>query len=115
LHQVVNDNNQTAQVGKRIRKWRKKRGFTLEALGLRISRSPAYLSQIERGQVNINISILEVIARELDVPLIDFIVNVKSADIGIVRQPERQWYGIGKAASESPLINCSYAFSIESD
>ena len=78
MEQIVKENIQTVQVGKRIREWRKKRGFTLEDLGSRIDRSPAYLSQIERGKVNINISILDVIARELSIPLIDFFgVNVK--------------------------------------
>ncbi len=56
--------------GKRVARLRRLRGLSQPQLATAINRSPAWVSQVERGQRHIDrMSVLETLARALDVPL----------------------------------------------
>ena len=60
-------------IGKRIRHYRKRRGYTQEQLGLSINTSGAYISNIERGVKKPSLDNLVSIADILDVTVNDII------------------------------------------
>jgi transcriptional regulator with XRE-family HTH domain len=91
-------------VGKRIREERKRRNLTLQEMAEHVGLSVPYLSQIENGRVNINISNLESISKALDVPIINFFVNGPLPEINVVRQNERRWFALADEVAESLLI-----------
>lgn len=92
------------QIGQRIRDLRKKQGLTLKQLGESTSLSSPYLSQIENGHVDLNITNLEAIGRALGVPLMTFFVNGHLSGVSITRRSERRWFDLGNHATESPLV-----------
>jgi transcriptional regulator with XRE-family HTH domain len=98
------NDNQITQVGKRIREMRKRKGFTLQELSERVNLSVSYLSQIENGQVNLNISNLERIGQALDSPLIRFFIDDNNGKVSVVRRSQRRWFSLGENAVESPLV-----------
>ena len=55
------------QAGLSIRKYREKMGWSQEQLALEADLHRAYIGQIERGEKNIGIQNLEVIAKALNV------------------------------------------------
>jgi len=57
------------EVGKRITKYRKKRGLTQEALAFEADLHRAYIGQIERGEKNIGVKNLQKIAKTLNVKM----------------------------------------------
>jgi transcriptional regulator with XRE-family HTH domain len=60
------------QIGKNIKKARKKAGLTQDVLADKVGIHVSYISRIERGVVNSSIEVLESIAKAL---------KVKSSDI----------------------------------
>ena len=60
-------------IGRRIRHYRKRRGYTQEQLGLSINTSGAYISNIERGVKKPSLDNLASIADILDVTVNDII------------------------------------------
>ena len=60
-------------IGRRIRNYRKRRGYTQEQLGLSINTSGAYISNIERGVKKPSLDNLASIAEILDVTVNDII------------------------------------------
>ena len=58
-------------LGKRIRALRKQQGLSQEQLAEQVGMSGKYLGEIERGQVNCSVDIVERIAKALDLELID--------------------------------------------
>ena len=61
-------------IGRRIRHYRKRRGYTQEQLGLSINTSGAYISNIERGVKKPSLDNLAAIAEILDITVNDVIV-----------------------------------------
>ena len=61
-------------IGKRIRHYRKRRGYTQEQLGLSINTSGAYISNIERGVKKPSLDNLVSIAETLDITVNDMIM-----------------------------------------
>ena len=61
-------------LGKRIRHYRKRRGYTQEQLGLNINTSGAYISNIERGVKKPSLDNLVSIAETLDITVNDMIM-----------------------------------------
>lgn len=57
------------EVGKRIRLFREKRGWTQEELAFEASLHRAYIGQIERGEKAIGIENLQKIAKTLNVKM----------------------------------------------
>lgn len=61
------------RIGTRIRKARKARNWTFEALAEKSKLHPTYVSSIERGERNPTIGTLEKIARALGVRIVEFL------------------------------------------
>ncbi len=55
------------KVGANIRKYREKKGFTQETLAFEANLHRAYIGQIERGEKNIGVENLEIIAKALNI------------------------------------------------
>lgn len=72
-------NDQTETVGNRIRAIRSERGVTLRTLARTLGLSPASLSNIERGRVNLSLRRLQDIAETLNVQLIDLLQTTDEA------------------------------------
>lgn len=92
------------QIGKRIRDLRKRKGLTLQELADQVGISISYLSQIENGRVNLNISNLESISKMLGSPLVSLFTNEIQDSVSVVRSSERRWFALGELASESLLV-----------
>lgn len=97
-------NQQIEQIGQRIREVRKDQGLTLRAIAEKAGLSVPYLSQIENGQVNLNVLNLEAIAGALSVPLITFFTDGDSPKISVTRRSERRWFRLGEQVMESLLV-----------
>jgi transcriptional regulator with XRE-family HTH domain len=91
-------------IGARIRQERKQKGLTLQEVSEKAGLSVSYLSQIENGRVNINISSLENISKVLETPLAIFFLEPAIPEISIVHMNERHWYPLGDNSFESLLI-----------
>lgn len=96
--------NQNMTIGKRIREERKRKGLTLNKMADMIGLSVPYLSQIENGHVNINISSLESIGNALELPIVNFFVSSANPDISLIRNSERRWFALGEKVAESLLV-----------
>lgn len=96
--------NNLAIIGNRIREDRKRKGFTLLEIAEKIGLSTSYLSQIENGRVNINISNLEAIGKALGTPIANFFLETTDPEISVVRMKERHWYKLSENTSESLLL-----------
>ncbi|MFW5940508.1 MAG: cupin domain-containing protein [Chloroflexota bacterium] len=95
---------ENAHIGRKIREFRKQRGLTLQMLSGSTSLSVSYLSQMENGRVELNISNLKVISESLDVPLIAFFVNEEPSGVSVMRRQERRWFDLGDNATEALLV-----------
>ena len=62
-------------IGLRIRERRKTLGYSLRELARRTELTAAFLSQVERGQVNPSISSLRRIAESLDISMLSFLAD----------------------------------------
>jgi transcriptional regulator with XRE-family HTH domain len=100
----IKDNHNLEQIGRRIREERKKLGYTLQDFAGKIGLSAPYLSQIENGHANINISHLESIGQALNIPVFNFFVNGSMPEISLLRSSERRWFALGEKAAESLLV-----------
>jgi transcriptional regulator with XRE-family HTH domain len=96
------DNN--VIIGARIREDRKKKRMTLQEVADKTGLSTPYLSQIENGKVNINISNLEVISKALETTMGSYFIDVNNQDLKVVRKKDRKWYALAENAKESLLI-----------
>ena len=76
------------KIGKRVRKQRKKLGFTLRELATRTDLTAGFLSQIENDQISPSLNSLQNIATALHVPMFYFLDN--SQPHLIVRAAERR-------------------------
>ena len=54
--------------GRNVRRARKDKGWTQEQLAFEASVKRAYLSEIENGQRNVSLDVVEKLAKALDVP-----------------------------------------------
>jgi len=59
-------------LGKRIRLYRKLNQFTQEKLAEKAELAPSYISDVERGRVNISVDAVQRIAKALGIKLRDF-------------------------------------------
>ena len=79
-----------AEIGKRIRKFRLKKNFTLQLLADRTGYSKGYLSKVEKSDKAPPVATLSVIARELGVSVSVILgEETKNDSICLVRQNER--------------------------
>ena len=73
--QFVKDEKLLKALGKRIREIRKKRNLTQVELGVKCNNYAEQIGRIERGQLNVTISTLNLLAKALQVSLSD-LVNI---------------------------------------
>jgi transcriptional regulator with XRE-family HTH domain len=97
-------NEEIIHIGRRIRALRKLQGLTLKRLAERTGLSVPYLSQIENGRVDLNITNLQAISRSLGCPLVSFFVRDNSHGVSLTRRPERRWYGLSQHIFEALLV-----------
>ena len=74
------------QVGQRIKKYRKSRGYTIEQFSAMIGKSKATISKYENGIIAIDVETLHDIARALDVALryfLDFDETPQNSDVSL--------------------------------
>ena len=77
------------QVGGRVRELREKRGLSQEALAEACNLHRTYVGLIERGERNLTLGTIEVIAAALEVPVSELFVGIKQAMIGKRRSPKK--------------------------
>jgi transcriptional regulator with XRE-family HTH domain len=78
------------KIGERIRRQRKKLGFSLRELGVRAGLTAGSLSQIENNQISPSLNSLQSIATALQVPMFYFLDNTQTQPNIIVRTNERR-------------------------
>ncbi|MBS1683223.1 MAG: helix-turn-helix transcriptional regulator [Bacteroidetes bacterium] len=71
--QYVKDEKLLKALGKRIRELRKKRNLTQVELGVKCNNYAEQIGRIERGELNVTISSLNIIARALQVSLSELV------------------------------------------
>ncbi|HAF70724.1 MAG: Cupin 2 conserved barrel domain protein [Acetothermia bacterium 64_32] len=60
------------EIGRRVREFRQRKGWTLEELSARCGLSVSFLSQVERGLSSLSISSLQAICQALGIPITHF-------------------------------------------
>lgn len=95
-------------IGKKIRKFRRSRGWTLEELADQTDLSPGFLSQIERGQAHPSLTSLKAIADALEIPLSQFFVPPLNTSM-VTRAGERKTFQV----DSSPLRYSSLSGPID--
>ncbi len=68
-------------LGQTISSYRKKRGMTIREFSEYAGISTSLVSQIERGQANPSLSVLELAAKALNVPLYTLFINDLDSDL----------------------------------
>lgn len=69
------------QIGSRIRTLRKKKGISLNQLAQEAKIAPSFLSELERGKVNLSVKSLRAIATALNVPSFQLIQENENGTI----------------------------------
>ncbi len=69
--------------GGRLRKLRKERGFSQEQIALRAEITTSYYGQIERGQANPSVGLLEKICGVMNVNIVDIFTETNTNLLGI--------------------------------
>lgn len=83
------DQEETLQLGSRIRELRERRKLSLTAVAHEAGVSKSLLSQVERSRVNPSLPVARAIAKAIGVPLFSLFVEDESGN-GVVRRSERQ-------------------------
>ncbi|WP_436371654.1 helix-turn-helix domain-containing protein [Cytobacillus sp. BC1816] len=77
-------------IGKKVEKFRKEKGYSSRELARIADITPSMLSQIERGIANPSIQTLKVLAKALDVPTFSFLLEETNTEDLVVRFNERK-------------------------
>lgn len=77
-------------IGKKVEKFRKEKGYSSRELAKIADITPSMLSQIERGLANPSIQTLKVLAKALDVPTFSFLLEGTNTEDLVVRYNERK-------------------------
>lgn len=97
------------QIGIQIRDLRKARGITLQQMAAHIGRSVGYTSQVERGQSNLPIPVLQAISERLDVPMSWFFQGERPVPSNerdcIVRQQNRKCLNFAGTGIREELLS----------
>ncbi len=97
--------NNLYKIGENIREIRKKKGLTLSELASMSGHSAPFLSQIENGRVNINLTTLTKICNALDVSIASLFEEAKSDNVRVIRRDSRKWYPLAGRSVESILLD----------
>jgi transcriptional regulator with XRE-family HTH domain len=77
-------------IGKKVEKYRKAKGFSSRELAKIAEITPSMLSQIERGLANPSIQTLKVLAKALNVPTFSFLLEETNTEDLVVRSNKRK-------------------------
>lgn len=88
------------RLGRRVRYFRTAKGLTQEKFSELCGISPRYISELERGEANVTVNILEPLAETLDVKLKELFDNEHETERAIVM---KEIQGILKAANDEQL------------
>lgn len=92
-------------IGKKVEKFRKEKGYSSRELAKIADITPSMLSQIERGLANPSIQTLKVLAKALDVPTFSFLLEETNTEDLVVRYNERKkWLLKTSPMNYYPLI-----------
>lgn len=94
------------EVGKRIRHFRKSRGYTLDSFSALLHKSKSILSKYERGDVTVDIVTLQEIAEALQIPMTVLLENVGKSSASL--------YPFGKPPITEEQRERFYCYSIMS-
>ena len=78
------------RLGQTVLNYRKKKGLTIREFAEYAGISTSLISQIERGQANPSLNVLELIAQALNVPLFTLFINDIDIDSLISRKKDRK-------------------------
>ncbi|WP_361920465.1 helix-turn-helix transcriptional regulator [Streptomyces sp. NPDC046876] len=78
------------RLGQTVLNYRKKKGLTIREFAESAGISTSLISQLERGQANPSLSVLELIAQALNVPLFTLFINDIDIDSLISRKKDRK-------------------------
>lgn len=91
--------------GERLRELRTERGFTQEEIALRAEITTSYYGQLERGQANPSVVMLEKICDVMDISLADIFTESDTNLLGIDRLSMQILHQLnGKTEEEKELI-----------
>ncbi len=76
-------------IGGKVRALRQQRGMTIEQLARAAGLTMSFISQVERGLVNLSLDSLRQISRALDVPMFQMFLDGQVTDDYIVRRDRR--------------------------
>lgn len=79
-------------IGERIRAWRTKLKISQEQLALKAEITPAYLGQIERGEKNPTVKIVERLADVLGVPLAELFTDRNAEPVLLSAERDLDFY-----------------------
>lgn len=79
----------TAEIGRRVRQFRAKRGMTRRQLAQDSGASERYLAQIESGAGNPTVIVLRAIAKALEVPIVELLPGSHAQPTALARIAER--------------------------
>ncbi len=77
-------------IGAKILQYRRQKGFTIKELAKKTKLTSSMLSQIERGNANPSINSLRIIAKALDIPLVNFFEDEDNVDNLVVKANQRK-------------------------
>ncbi len=77
-------------IGSKILQYRRQKGYTIKELAKKTKLTSSMLSQIERGNANPSINSLRIIAKALDVPLVNFFEDEDNVENLVVRADQRK-------------------------
>ncbi len=77
-------------LGQTVLRYRQKNRMTIREFAEHAGISTSLISQIERGQANPSLSVLELIAKALQVPLFSLFINEINTDSLILRKQDRK-------------------------
>jgi len=100
------------RLGNKIRKLRISKGINLTAFAKKISKTPSYLSQVERGMASPSIMALREISKALNVPIFYFLIGDEKQS-AIVRKNERRVLQFPKSHLTYELLSPDLSHQIE--
>ena len=98
---LVEDDAPEANVGRRVRAVRARRGLSLRALAERSGLSVNTISLIERGENSPTVASLHLLAKALDCPITEFFREATDDSTIVVRREQRVHYRRGTVEVES--------------
>ncbi len=79
-----------SSLGERLRQLRLQQGLTLRELAERVGKSESFLSRVERGQLDLSLSVRKEIADQLGRPVIQLLDNGSPRTTGLIKNGEHR-------------------------